>query len=148
MAHSRDLRKGRFSLENGIYLATFATKKREPLFADFYLARVIVRYLNNSPHADTQAYVVMPDHVHWLIQLRSVRTLQQTVQAVKILCTKSINMRINRKGSIWERGFHDHALRNEEAIKPIGRYVVANPVRAKLVNSVRDYPHWDAIWFK
>ena len=68
MAHSRDLRKGRFSLENGIYLATFATKKREPIFKDFYLARIIVWYLNNSPHADTQAYVVMPDHVHIFIK--------------------------------------------------------------------------------
>ncbi|MFT5768403.1 MAG: putative transposase [Lysobacterales bacterium] len=148
MAHQKDLRKGRFSLNNGIYLATFATKKREPLFSDFYLARIIVWYLNNSPHADTQAYVVMPDHVHWLIQLRSAMTLSQTVRAVKTLCTKSINMKTSRKGTIWETGFHDHGLRNEEALKAIARYVVANPVRANLVKSVRDYPHWDACWFK
>jgi len=146
MAHSRDLRKGRLSLSNGIYLATFATKKREPIFRDFYLARSVIWHLNNSPHADALAYVVMPDHVHWLIQLRSAKSLSQTVQSTKIMCTKSINMRLGRKGSIWQPGFHEHALRHEEALKGIARYVVANPVRAKLVKSVRDYPHWDAIW--
>jgi len=28
----------------------------------------------------------------------------------------------------------------------VARYIVANPLRAGLVESVRDYPHWDAIW--
>ncbi len=27
------------------------------------------------------------------------------------------------------------------------RYIIANPVRAGLVYSVRDYPYWDAVWF-
>jgi hypothetical protein len=28
----------------------------------------------------------------------------------------------------------------------LARYVVANPVRAGLVQRVGQYPHWDAIW--
>ena len=146
MAHAQNLRKGRFSVNFGIYLATFATKKRVPLFKDMYHARIVIRHLNNSHYADTLAYVVMPDHVHWLLQLRTAKTLSQVVQAAKISCTKSINRKIGGKGTIWQVGFHDHALRNEEALKEIARYVVANPIRAKLVKSVRDYPHWDAIW--
>jgi REP element-mobilizing transposase RayT len=88
----------------------------------------------------------MPDHVHWLLQLRTAKTLSQVVQATKILCTKSINRKTGGKGSIWQVGFHDHAVRNDGALKEIARYVVANPIRAKLVTSVRDYPHWDAVW--
>ena len=144
--HGKNLRIGRFSLNHGMYLATFVTKKREPFFREFMFARIVVRHINSSHLADTLAYVVMPDHVHWLIQLKTCKTLSQTVQAVKISCTRSINRRINRKGTIWQAGFHDHAIRNEEAIKEIARYVVANPVRAKLVKKVGDYPHWDAIW--
>ena len=144
--HSKDFRKGRYSLNGGIYLVTFATKKRDLIFKDFNLARVIVRCLNNSPYAETLAFVVMPNHVHWLIQLRSNKSISQTVQATKTICTKSINMRIGGKGTIWQSGFHDHAVRHEGAIREIARYIVANPIRAKLVKSVGKYPHWDAVW--
>ena len=88
----------------------------------------------------------MPDHVHWLIQLRSTKSISQVIQSTKIICTKSINRVNGGKGTIWQAGFHDHALRHEEALKPIARYIVANPIRANLVRSVKDYPHWDAIW--
>ncbi len=47
---------------------------------------------------------------------------------------------------MWQKGFHDHAIREEEDLRAVARYVVANPVRAGLVQSVRDYPHWDARW--
>ncbi|MNO00306.1 hypothetical protein D3C81_2201730 [compost metagenome] len=47
---------------------------------------------------------------------------------------------------LWQRGFHDHALRREEDLAAVARYVVANPLRAKLVPRLGDYPHWDAVW--
>jgi putative transposase len=28
----------------------------------------------------------------------------------------------------------------------IARYIVANPLRAGLVERLGDYPHWDAVW--
>ena len=31
-------------------------------------------------------------------------------------------------------------------LRELARYVVANPLRAGLVQSLRDYPHWDAEW--
>ena len=144
--HARDLRKGRYSIKNGIYLVTLVTKKRKPFFLDFRSARIPVRCLNASPYASTLAYVVMPDHVHWLIQLQSSKTLSQTVQSTKILCTKKVNSLLNDKGTIWQPSFHDHAIRHREALKEMARYVVANPVRARLVDSVVEYPHWDACW--
>jgi len=49
-------------------------------------------------------------------------------------------------GALWQRGFHDHALRRDEDIEDIARYIVANPLRAGLVRHIGDYPHWDAIW--
>jgi len=47
---------------------------------------------------------------------------------------------------VWQRGFHDHAVRREEDLQALARYVVANPVRAGLVQRTGLYPHWDAIW--
>jgi len=82
----------------------------------------------------------MPDHLHWLMQLGDVRDLSAVVQSVKALSSKRIGHRI------WQQGFYDHAVRDEENIKAIARYIVANPVRAGLVSRIGDYPHWDAVW--
>jgi REP element-mobilizing transposase RayT len=47
---------------------------------------------------------------------------------------------------IWQRGFYDRSIRKEDDLIDIARYIVANPVRAGLVTSIRDYPLWDSIW--
>ncbi|MGE8112423.1 transposase [Pseudomonas sp. NPDC086566] len=47
---------------------------------------------------------------------------------------------------VWQSGYQDRALRREESMVHVARYIVANPLRAGLVRSVRDYPHWDAVW--
>jgi hypothetical protein len=55
--------------------------------------------------------------------------------------------RIRHSGaSVWSAGFHDHALRFEEDLIGVARYVVANPQRAGLVERVDQYPHWNAVW--
>lgn len=53
---------------------------------------------------------------------------------------------ITGKQSLWQKGFHDHAIRKEENIQQLARYIVANPLRAGLVEKIGDYPLWDAIW--
>lgn len=47
---------------------------------------------------------------------------------------------------IWARAFHDHAVRADEDLVAVARYVIANPVRAGLANNVCEYPWWDADW--
>ena len=82
----------------------------------------------------------MPDHLHWLMQLGAEHSLSRTVGAIKSVSAHTIpSLR-------WQTGFHDHAVRKEEDLRELARYIVLNPVRARLVNKVSDYPHWDAIW--
>lgn len=59
---------------------------------------------------------------------------------------KSPQISLSRQGRLWQPGFHDHAVRREESLEAIARYIVANPLRAGLVKKVGDYPLWDAIW--
>lgn len=64
--NSSALRKGRYSESGRIYLVTFVTFNRQRLFLDLKSGRVVVSSLNFfGNRADTLAYVVMPDHVHW-----------------------------------------------------------------------------------
>ena len=112
----------------------------------FYLGREVVKVLcNESMDSETLAFVVMPDHVHWLVQTNQ-RPVSQTVQSAKSLSSRAITQLSGVADRIWQRGFHDHALRKDEDIQSVARYVVMNPVRAGIVKSVREYPLWDAIW--
>ena len=56
--------------------------------------------------------------------------------------------RFSPLATIWQEGYHDHALRAEEDTQAVARYIIHSPVRAGLVKTVRNYPLWDAIWLK
>ena len=86
--------------------------------------------------AETLAYVLMPDHFHWLLQLQEKADLDISVARVKSVSAHMINKYIGRKGQVWQSGFYDHALRKEEDVINVARYIVANPLRAGLVKSL------------
>lgn len=141
--------KGRVSLRNQIYLVTAVTAQRCPWFEQFTIGRLVVhemRALHDANAVDSIAWVLMPDHLHWLFQLGASHSLQEVMRCLKARSALTLNRALERSGAIWQRGFHDHALRNEEDLKDAARYVVANPVRAGLVRSLRDYSLWDAKW--
>ncbi|EJM88685.1 MULTISPECIES: REP-associated tyrosine transposase [unclassified Pseudomonas] len=145
---SNRLRIGRYTEPNRIYLLTTITRDREPIFKDFTLGRVVVnqfRCAQDQGFANSLAWVVMHDHFHWLIELQK-GSLSELMQKTKSMSTKAINQSTGRSTSLWQRGFHDRALRREEDLVKLARYVVANPLRAGLVGKLGDYPLWDAVW--
>lgn len=138
----KNLRKGRRSLVNQIYHVTITCKDRDNHFSDFSNARYFIQQIKQAEmdgFAKTFCFVVMPDHVHWLVKINKI-SLQQLVQRVKSLTTKSIGF------PIWQKGFYDQGIRSDESLISVARYIVANPLRAGLVGNVADYPHWDSIW--
>ena len=149
-AHGCALRKGRVSLDNQIYHVTAVTYSRQSFFADFLTGRILVREIMRTVGygcTDTLAFVVMPDHVHWLFSLTASQSLSSVVGAVKRHSAREINKQHHsHSNTIWQRGCHDHALRSDESVLHVARYIVANPLRAGLVNNIGDYPLWDATW--
>ena len=149
-SHGCALRKGRVSVAGQAYLLTTVACNRQPLFQDFQAGRKVVhamRYASDNGRAETLAYVVMPDHVHWLLSLGGDLTLSRLVGAMKRHSARRIN-ELNRVAGrcVWQRGFHDHALRGDESVPAVARYIVANPLRSGLVNRIGDYSLWDAVW--
>ena len=145
---SSRLRTGRYAEPNRIYLLTTNTLGREPIFADFALGRLVVhqfRRAQNIGLANSLAWVVMPDHFHWLVALENC-SLRRLMRETKSLITREVNLYSGGSGALWQQGFHDRALRRDEDLVKMARYVVANPLRAGLVEKLGDYPLWDAIW--
>ena len=141
--HAHRLRSGRHSLAGLVYMVTVVTLERQKFFDNFVAARTLIHALraeSERQQASTLAFVVMPDHVHWLMQLEEGAALAQCVRRVKAVTTYRLGH------PVWQRGYHDHAVRHDEDLKALTRYVIANPLRAGLTPAVALYPHWDAIW--
>lgn len=148
-AHSRDLRKGRVSETGRAYLITTVTHSRQPVFVDLAAGRLLVatlRHLDDLALAHTLAYVVMPDHIHWLIKLGPRLSLSAVVGRMKSYSSRRIGTYLGQSGPLWQPGFHDHAVRGDEDLRELSRYIVANPMRAGLVSRAGDYPLWDSSW--
>ncbi|MDE2070632.1 MAG: transposase [Gammaproteobacteria bacterium] len=149
--HGKRLRLGRNSEPRRAYLITTVTYRRMPVFGDFRLGRALVtcmRHHHDCGQVVSLAFVIMPDHLHWLLQLGSDATLPALMRSFKGYSAKRINeLRADGAKQLWQAGYHDHAVRREADIRRLARYVVANPLRAGLARNMADYPLWDAIWF-
>ncbi|BCX66372.1 MULTISPECIES: REP-associated tyrosine transposase [Pseudomonas] len=146
--NSHLLRHGRFSQTGRAYLITAVVHQRQPIFNDWKVGRLLVAELKRAHEhgwVNSIAWVIMPDHFHWLVQLEQC-TLARLMQSIKSRSTLTINRKLNREGAFWQTGYHDRAIRDGEDLLPFARYIVANPLRAGLVEKIGDYPLWDACW--
>ncbi|MCP1727849.1 REP element-mobilizing transposase RayT [Natronospira proteinivora] len=146
---ARLLRKGRCSLAGQVYMITACIWQRAPILDTLATARLIVnefRLVQEERKARTITYVIMPDHFHWLIRLGQVDDLSGVVKQVKARSGYRINKHLGRRGRLWQPGFHDWAIREEPDLRAVARYIVANPLRAGLVEDIGQWPYWDAVW--
>ncbi|TVT91458.1 MULTISPECIES: transposase [unclassified Pseudomonas] len=146
--NSHRLRRGRYSESGRAYLVTVVVHQRQPLFNSFELGRLLVaefKRTHDAGQVNSLAWVIMPDHFHWLFDLHN-STLPDVMRQTKSRSTLSINRARGSRERFWQRGYHDHAVRAEEDVRKIARYVIANPLRAGLVEHIGDYPLWDAAW--
>ncbi|QFY88103.1 transposase [Magnetovirga frankeli] len=143
------MRRGRVSIPNQIYLVTTTTLRRQPAFAHFNAARAAAQsFEDRAVLADARllAWVLMPDHFHGLLELGENNNLQGIMNRLKSASARRANKALGREGPLWDKAYHDHALRQEEDLLATARYIIANPLRAGLVQHVGDYPFWNAIW--
>lgn len=129
-----ELRKGRHTEPGHHYFITATTANRGKWFHDLVAARTVVREmkrLDDQSAVESLAWVLMPDHLHWLFILG--RSLGQVMNELKGRSARAINTDAGRSGAIWQPAYFDHALRAEEDLKQVARYIVANPLRAGLV---------------
>ena len=57
-------------------------------------------------HGDTRllAWVLMPDHAHWLLQLGASESLPMAVYRLKTTTPRNANRVLQRAGALWDRG--------------------------------------------
>jgi putative transposase len=125
------------------YHVVLNTHRRAQHFADHGTCSRfsdVLRTYAGEAQFDVLVYCVMPDHVHAAIEgLTEGADLRRFINAVKQR-TGFIYMN-ERRTRLWQKGWFDRVLRREELTLDVCRYIAANPVRAGLAETPRDYPH-------
>ncbi len=73
------------------------------------------------------AYVIMPNHVHALLQQIGSYDLADTMKAWKSASARSMGKVLGRRGSYWMDEYFDHAVRNQASLQKFVRYIQENP---------------------
>ncbi|MBE0459991.1 transposase [Pseudoalteromonas sp. KG3] len=147
MYKSQNLRKGRVSLSNHFYAITLVTHNRSNYFVSLDFNRQIIKQmqlLEVQKHLKSNAFSIMPNHIHWQFQLLNNTLLPQIIR-----CFKGRTAVVCREFGIyklWQKGYYDHLIRDEDDLINNARYIIANPLRAGLVKNVADYPYWDCVY--
>lgn len=143
------LRRGRISTVGQLYLVTFSTHRRQPLFSNYRLAMDTAREIHDPrswQRARLLAWVLMPDHWHGLIELGEGESLPDLMRGFKGNVSRRLRLQWPALGPVWAKSFHDRALRRGEDALAAARYIVLNPLRAGLVRRIGDYPFRGAVW--
>ena len=96
--------------------------------------------------------VVMPDHVHLLIEplRRSEETwhdLSAIMKSIKGVSSRRINQFLGTLGNLWQDESYDRIMRDEAEYLEKLNYIWNNPVKVGLVSNPEDYefyvyPEW------
>ena len=80
----------------------------------------------NDKRYHLKAFVVMPNHVHILMQLFNNFHIDSILKSIKSYTAKKINHVMNRNGRIWQAESFDRLIRNEDHYKSVLKYIIAN----------------------
>jgi putative transposase len=106
------------------------------------IAQIVVDSIHKGVelrHYELGAYVVMPNHVHLLIQ-PSIAP-ERLMKSLKGASAREANRVLGRTGEpFWQKESYDHWVRNPSEFQKIRMYIEANPVKAGLARNPQDYP--------
>ncbi|MEO7724555.1 MAG: carbamoyl-phosphate synthase large subunit, partial [Chthoniobacterales bacterium] len=104
------------------------------LLRDPAVAQIVAQALRHfdGDRYQLDAFVVMPNHVHALVQTEEKGTLSEVLHSWKSFSAKEINRSLGRSGPLWQDESFDRMVRDYDELERYREYVAANPAKAKL----------------
>ena len=140
----------------GAYFVTICTHMRSCLFgqvrddemllspAGLIVEQELLRSPLVRPTLQLDEFVVMPNHLHFIAVFapEEERTDQPLVPTGKVaptlgnflaqfksIATKRMQAELKMTtGQIWQRGYYDHVIRDDEDLNRIRQYIIENPL--------------------
>jgi REP-associated tyrosine transposase len=124
------------------YFLTMCVAERRAAFVDPARVESVVRHFLQFATIHgfaVPAYCVMPDHLHALVVGRTADAdLRRFVCRFKQRTGFEWKRRTGQ--TLWQEGYYDRVLRDEEPSLDVIGYIADNPVAAGLAQSIAGYP--------
>lgn len=136
----------RLYVADSIYFITSVLANRQPLLAveaNMSVFRETLREVRKLYPFTMRAYVFLPDHFHLLIfvpESTSISKLMQSLHRNFTVNYKKLH-HITARTKLWQPGFWDHVIRNEQDYLSHLDYIHYNPVKHGYVTCPVDYSH-------
>ena len=156
--HRRSIRlKGYDYSQGGLYFITLCTYHHETLFGyikdgEMFFTdggriaeQCLLTIPDHFPFTELMQYVVMPNHVHFIIQITeqdtsrannhsplqqkfagTSKTIGSIVRGYKIGVTKWYRTH-TQIIHVWQRNYYEHIIRNEKSYNKVLEYIYLNP---------------------
>lgn len=145
----------RAKVKGATYFFTLATLDRRPIMTEEALRsalRQAIREVKASKPFDVIAWVLLPEHMHAIWQLpEHDADYSARWSAIKRLVTKqcrtlaspqtSLSRQQRREGTLWQRRFWEHLIRDEADLQRHVDYIHYNPVKHGYVACAQDWPY-------
>ena len=158
---------------NGLTFITLTIVSWIDLFTRVAFADIVLdslRYCQKDKGLNVYAYVIMPSHLHLIVNTENSRGLAPIIQSFKSYTAKQIlaalkdksvlesrkdwllshfahqaNLaRFNRQHQVWKAGYHPFALYSPKMCRQKLHYIHQNPVSARIVAEPTHYLHSSA----
>jgi putative transposase len=130
----------RFQRAESLHFITFSCFHRFPYLAapeTKYAVEAVLEQIRSRHNARVYAYVLMPEHVHLLLNEPPTILLGQFLKAFKQTVSRRLR---GEREQFWQRRYFDANVRGEEARSEVIQYIHRNPVKRGLVERPERYP--------
>jgi putative transposase len=144
---ARPSNPGNATATSRTFFVTTQTAGRRRIFQTERMANLLIDVLRDqmrAKHLFVHDFVVMPDHVHLLITVPAESTIERAMQLIKGVFSFRAGRELSFRGEIWQRGFSDVLVADEQSFRAHKEYIDKNPVRAGLARSPEEYPYGSA----
>jgi putative transposase len=135
-------RKPRIEFEGAFYHVITRGNQKQKIFkspADYQKYLQLLTYYKTRYHCSLYAFILMSNHVHILIETKDV-PLSKVFQGINQSYTAYFNRKYDTVGHLFQGRYKALLCDRESYLLSLLKYIHANPVRARIVKQISDYP--------
>lgn len=141
-------RKPRVWNSSRFYHIVCRRNHREALFVypgDYKTFLYILSKTHQNFPFELPAYCLMTNHFHLMLRSKE-HSISKIMSLVNKRYADYYNTRYRLKGHLFEKRFYSHEITDDEGILQVSRYIHRNPLEARMVQNLEDYP-WSSFPF-
>lgn len=143
-------RRPRSLSETGYYHVVSRGNRREAVFrqlADYAVYCRFVAMASRKYRTTVAHFCLMPNHVHLLAWAPDIESLSQAMHHVQRRYWFHMRRTYALTGHLWQGRFHSFPIETEAYLLEAARYIERNPLEAKVVAALEDYPWSSYTWY-